>query len=132
MRLSRRVRWPPVGSANVSARNSGVTDSSHDANRSPSLVSSSTISAFERGLPSSPRMRPIKAGKSKPTSVVIRCSRCIDSYSMGENARCRSIALTDMVSGAATKSYWASGMSSAIWIVFLRTVRNALAISFAP
>src|SRR4051812_30568275 len=34
--------------------------------------------------------------------------------------------------GAATKSYLSSGISLAIWMVFLRTVRNAFAISTTP
>ena len=37
-----------------------------------------------------------------------------------------------MVSGAARYEYFSSGMSSATWIVFLRTVRKPSAISLAP
>src|SRR5262245_64885367 len=41
----------------------------------------------------------------------------------------RSCSLTDFVPGAGTKLYCSSGISSAIWMVLLRTVRKAAASS---
>src|SRR5438105_15880759 len=45
---------------------------------------------------------------------------------------CVSMRATVRTSGAATKLYLSSGISSATFMVFWRTVRNALANSFPP
>src|ERR1035437_8355408 len=49
------------------------------------------------------------------------------SWMVGASAMCLRSAATGCVPGAGTKPYFDSGMSSAIWMVFVRTVRKPLA-----
>jgi hypothetical protein len=88
-------------------------------------------SAFVRGFASS-AVNFWNSSMNGTVARLVTLFSCVYSWKPVATPMCASVSPIERVSGDALNEYWLSGISSAILMVLLRTVRNASASSLPP